>query len=646
MYNRVVIPSEKKYQTLRQTWKPDIPPSRLLPWLIAFISLAAAASALTLEALSTTHWPPVVIVLISFLIFAGGLGFIYLAVVQILRLVSERRDLADRLAAAEANRDKILRRLEAVFQIHQKFVETADEGEIIDLALQSAVNLAGASGAMYVPLDDRGQPMAAIPYSDQPYPIPDVWAEYLASPAVRERCRVCDKTQPLAESCPLMAEPFHGPQGLFCLPLKRGEHEFGVINLHVPESGGFDSETQSFLRAMANQTALALESHRLRKLELQTLKHLQTVRDRNDLRAQIADLMDNARASLEADFVVLRVSDPNMWPLTAGPLNKADQEVIISGEASQPVLQLLDGFITGVISSHEPLIVANAVGENPGSRRAANAPVRAILAVPLAGSGDHLIGVLLAGSGKPQRFSARQLSLLQSTAGQVALILQTAMQVADVRYQSMLDERTRLAREIHDGLAQTLGFLKLQMTQLMGYFERDETDRLNKSVKVIYHTLSEAYQEARFAIDGLRISPESNGFEWVEQIIAEFNENTAGSGPEVFLRDNNVKVFVPPEIQAQLIRILQEALSNVRKHANATRVEVSFCQGNQEVVLQVADNGIGFSADEVTGPSRHGLRGMRERAELIGADFQVVSRPEEGTIVRVSLPAWQGELEK
>jgi signal transduction histidine kinase len=104
------------------------------------------------------------------------------------------------------------------------------------------------------------------------------------------------------------------------------------------------------------------------------------------------------------------------------------------------------------------------------------------------------------------------------------------------------------------------------------------------------------------------------------------------------------KSDLAPEVQAQLIRIVQEALSNTRKHAEAQQVWVSCHTVSGELVLEIRDDGRGFSPEDVPGPSRHGMRGMRERAELIGAEFQVISRPQEGTTVRLRLPMTIGEL--
>jgi signal transduction histidine kinase len=79
-------------------------------------------------------------------------------------------------------------------------------------------------------------------------------------------------------------------------------------------------------------------------------------------------------------------------------------------------------------------------------------------------------------------------------------------------------------------------------------------------------------------------------------------------------------------------------LNNVRKHAHATQTWVSCIANGGDLILEVRDDGVGFTPEEVHTTSRYGLRGMRERAELIGAEFQVISCPEEGTTVRVRLP--------
>jgi len=93
----------------------------------------------------------------------------------------------------------------------------------------------------------------------------------------------------------------------------------------------------------------------------------------------------------------------------------------------------------------------------------------------------------------------------------------------------------------------------------------------------------------------------------------------------------------------QLIRIIQEALSNVRKHADASQAWVDYRQAGQDFLVEIRDDGRGFHPDELPGVSRYGLQGMGERSDLIGAEFQIISAPEEGTIIKVQVPIPMGE---
>jgi two-component system nitrate/nitrite sensor histidine kinase NarX len=262
--------------------------------------------------------------------------------------------------------------------------------------------------------------------------------------------------------------------------------------------------------------------------------------------------------------------------------------------------------------------------------------LKSLLASPLLSPERVVLGAILVGNRRRSGFQPRHLTLLQTIAGQVALVVQNASLMAELEYQTMLQERARLAREIHDGLAQTIGFLKLQAAQLRTQLDNGDAARLRQSADLFYATLSEAYQDARQAIDGLRVSPDECGLSgWLRQIADEFQDL---SGLPVHLEESPVEARVSPEVQAQLIRIIQEALSNVRKHAHAGEVWLRLGQTNDDLVLEVTDDGDGFTPQDITNASRHGLRSMRERAELIGADFQVASLPQQGATVRVRLP--------
>lgn len=217
----------------------------------------------------------------------------------------------------------------------------------------------------------------------------------------------------------------------------------------------------------------------------------------------------------------------------------------------------------------------------------------------------------------------------------IALDAKNMELLEQLEYRAILDERTRLAREIHDGLAQTLAFLKLEAARMQNYVAGGDLEAVSRTLQACYKTLSDAYLDARQAIDNLRRVPDEILSDWLEVTAADF---TTLTGIEVNVSDVRLNHVFSPNVKAQLIRIVQEALTNVRKHAQACAVTLSAVQRDEAVILEVRDDGCGFAPEETQPASQYGLRSMRERAESIGADFQIISTAGSGTTVRLRIP--------
>jgi signal transduction histidine kinase len=217
----------------------------------------------------------------------------------------------------------------------------------------------------------------------------------------------------------------------------------------------------------------------------------------------------------------------------------------------------------------------------------------------------------------------------------LALDAQTEELLQQLEYKAVLDERTRLAREIHDGLAQTLAFLKMEAARMQGCVSRGDIETVARTLEACHKTLSEAYLDARQAIDDLRHVPEQSLGDWLESTAGGFKTLT---GIEVNVSNVRLYHVFLPSAKAQLVRIVQEALTNVRKHAQACEVTLSAFERGEAVILEIRDDGIGFAPEETQTASQYGLRSMRERAESIGADFQITSTPGGGTVVRLEIP--------
>ena len=125
--------------------------------------------------------------------------------------------------------------------------------------LHYAMDLLQAKGASYVPLDERSQPQSAVSLGEMPFPVAQAWVEYLASPAIRQQCASCQNYEQLTVSCPLLKGSYLDAAGMYCLPVRRGEQDFGVLNLYIPTPAILDRESQAFLRTLIDETSLALE---------------------------------------------------------------------------------------------------------------------------------------------------------------------------------------------------------------------------------------------------------------------------------------------------------------------------------------------------------------------------------------------------
>ena len=200
---------------------------------------------------------------------------------------------------------------------------------------------------------------------------------------------------------------------------------------------------------------------------------------------------------------------------------------------------------------------------------------------------------------------------------------------------AVLDERTRLAREIHDGLAQTLAFLKIEAARIQGYISKGELDAVTRALQACHQVLSDAYLDARQVIDNLRHVPDEALGDWLQMTATDFETLT---GMNVDVSNIHLTYVFPPNVKAQLTRIVQEALTNIRKHAEACTVSISAFESDGDAIIEVKDNGRGFAPEDVLSISQYGLRSMRERAEIINADFQIISTPGMGTKMRLQIP--------
>ena len=207
---------------------------------------------------------------------------------------------------------------------------------------------------------------------------------------------------------------------------------------------------------------------------------------------------------------------------------------------------------------------------------------------------------------------------------------------ANIKKKTIVEERSRLSRELHDSLAQRIGSLILKIDVLKGTVSDANTaDALNQ-IANIKHDMQETYLEIREVIDQLRtkMPDDLRILPTLAQYTQEFSQNT-GIDCKLYLADGHAEL--QPLATVEILRIVQEALNNVRKHSGANQIEVKFESASDAVKVIIKDNGKGFIPNTVKG--QHGLTVMKERAEGIGGKLEVFSSPGKVTAIEISIPA-------
>lgn len=268
-------------------------------------------------------------------------------------------------------------------------------------------------------------------------------------------------------------------------------------------------------------------------------------------------------------------------------------------------------------------------------------------------TGGKTIGLIMVASQMLHAFDESDLETLESLAFQVASAVEHAQLLQKTREIAIVEERTRLARDMHDGVAQNLAYLLIQVDRCLNMVE--EGGKLEKQLEQISGLLKQNIEEIRRNIFDLRpVELEGKSlFEVLKNFVGEFGQRWNLKTTCVV---EGEFVEVSPEIESSLYRILQEVLSNAQQHANCSQLSVKVSiKDNQWVTLEVQDDGQGFDLDRQSRPDQQdqdspkkrrsrglGLISMRERAQRVGGQLIVDSQPNQGTCVFAKLPLQAG----
>lgn len=258
------------------------------------------------------------------------------------------------------------------------------------------------------------------------------------------------------------------------------------------------------------------------------------------------------------------------------------------------------------------------------------------ISVPLF-DGTRSHGAMLLQQADSKRLESWQIELLEAVGRHIGSALATTQRNEERHRLALLDERSVIARELHDSLAQSLSYLKIQVTRLqslLGPHPRPEP--VNEVVGELRDGLNEAYRQLRELLTTFRLRIDGRGLPAaIDDTVQDFRRRT---GLDITLENHLSSLELPPHREIHVLQIIREALSNIERHAHAKRVSVTLRNAEDNLLtVSIEDDGIGFDENN-TPMHRYGIVIMRDRAQNLEGDLKVQPRSGGGTRVEFTFP--------
>lgn len=425
--------------------------------------------------------------------------------------------------------------------------------------------------------------------------------------------------------------------------LRRGLQalEQGTLGARVAEDSqdefgdlarGFNRMAQrleAVYRGMEDEVRAKTADLRLEQQRLATLYEATAfaagVSSPRDLAVGFAERMRRAGG---ADAVALRWLDPSQQRM-----------VLLAAQGLPPAMLDAERCVApGDCHCGSPALQARVIPiarETQHASHCARAGFVAVTAVALTVQGRVMGEVDLLFRDMPRPSKADR-ELLDSLASHLASAMDGLRSAAQQREAAVAEERGMLARELHDSIAQSLAFMKIQLQLLQDAQQGGKGDEAARLVEELAVGLRECTADVRALL--MHFRTRTDGDDLLPALQQTLQKFRLQSGVAAALEVDGHAAPLPADVQVQLLHVVQEALANVRKHAQASQVQVRLTH-QPHWQIDVRDDGRGFDpAADAPDDSHVGLRIMRERAAKVGAAVALESQPGRGTLVRISLP--------
>ncbi len=444
--------------------------------------------------------------------------------------------------------------------------------------------------------------------------------------------------------------PTHHPQmeSFLGVPILLGEQLLGQIYLTDKEDyPEFTDTDEKVIETLAAYAAVALSNARLYGDVIDRDKALT---QRNEDLALLNDMAADLTKSLEVDEIVARALQRAMdyLHMEAGEIylnesgSKTMRLALHRGEAgaafwSRERFKPGEGIVGAVAETGKPVLSAELAEDVRFLRPAViEAGFRCMVSVPLVAR-ENVVGVMCVASRAAQHLDGRVVQMLVSIGAWAGITIENALLHRSTRRLAVMEERERIGMDLHDGIIQSIYAVGLALDYARYAVEDDPGIALDKIEQAIAG-LNNAIRDIRSYILDLR-PRQLRGEDLIGGVHRLLHEFRANSNTEIKLVvSDDILTDLPPDNASVLFHICQEALANIAKHSHASRAEVRLWTTSERVILEVLDDGEGFSPKEKDSTIGHGLSNMKTRAHRVGGELEINSETGKGTTVLAWVP--------
>lgn len=435
---------------------------------------------------------------------------------------------------------------------------------------------------------------------------------------------------------------------LLGVPIRQGKRQLGQIYLTEKiNASEFTQDDETIIEMLAAYAGVAIDNARLYE-SLQ--ERDQTLTYRNEELALLNQTGVALASSLDLDDILNKTLALLMahFKVEAGEifLREEDGEtlrlVLHRGEAAEAFwtrnrYKFGEGMVGQAAQTKQPVVSNHLEKDERVTRQAVvNAGFRQIACIPLTTHGD-IVGVLTIATRSKKLISKSELELLVSVAAGAGTAIENARLHSNIRRVTILEERERIGMDLHDGIIQSIYGVGLALENARAVLREDPKSADNRLQKAM-DDLNRTIRDIRNYILDLRprqLRGESL-IEGLGRLVSEFRQNTkievSLAGPKDPLSD-----LLQVNAMA-LFHICQEALANIAKHANASKVTIDLWSTSDRALLEIQDDGNGFDLEKANKTVGHGLANMQTRVANVGGDLDIITAPGEGTTILAWVP--------